>query len=38
MAYSKSPTKEEKERLRGEENKINFVHFGFEKRLIFITN
>ena len=32
MAYSIATTKEEKERLRGEGERVNFVGFGFERR------
>ena len=32
VAYSKAPTKEEDERLRGEGNKIKFIDFGYEGR------
>ena len=34
MAYIKASAKEERERLRGEGDKIVFVDFGFERRQV----
>ena len=35
MAYIKATANEERERLRGEDDKIKFIDFRFEKKKVF---